>query len=500
MKHNFFANRLMPVIAVIIMLATLASCKKFLESKPVSTASVAQFYKTPADFEQAIVGCYATLGNLYTGNGYYCLITDLRSDNTTEFGPGGGGNEAKLDIDRFTVTSDNEHLTEFWAVSYTLIARVNAILEKIDGITVDQAAKDSYIGQAKAIRALAYFNMVRLWGGVPLVTEPVSDLEASYKVGRSSSEEIYNQITADLTDAEGLLPDSYPEKMVGKITKGAAQSILGEVYLTLKKYPEAVTQFKKVVDGNKYKLLDNYSDLFKGTNQGNSESIFAIQYMSGGNNLGSNFPGFFAPIGSQKILLNGGGNGSFGFNQPTEDIAAAYSNNDVRKNNIGTGYTDANGNFVVAPYIKGYVSAPAGSGYLDSDADWYIVRYADVLLMYAEALNEANNGPAGDAFTALNLVRKRAGLAEISGLDYNAFKVEVYEQERLEAPFEGHRWFDLIRTGRALSVMNSKVATPGSSTTIGITSPIKESQLLYPIPQIVIITSAPAIEQNPGYN
>ena len=100
MKHNFFANRLMPIIAAVIFLITLGSCKKFLESKPISTASVTQFFKTPADFEQAIVGCYGTLGNFYAGNSYYCLVTDLRSDNTTEFGPGGGGNEAKLDIDQ----------------------------------------------------------------------------------------------------------------------------------------------------------------------------------------------------------------------------------------------------------------------------------------------------------------------------------------------------------------------------------------------------------------
>ncbi len=135
-----------------------------------------------------------------------------------------------------------------------------------------------------------------------------------------------------------------------------------------------------------------------------------------------------------------------------------------------------------------------GNGYLDSGADWYIIRYANVLLMYAEALNEANNGPTQEAYDALSMIRERADIGTVSGLDYTSFQANVWEQQRLESPFEGTRWFNLLRTDRALTVMNSKVSTPGSGTTVGISAPIEQFMLLYPIPLIVVTTSDPAID------
>nr|MBA4167204.1 RagB/SusD family nutrient uptake outer membrane protein [Chitinophagaceae bacterium] len=391
-----------------------------------------------------------------------------------------------------------EHVTAFWQNSYTLVARVNSILASVNASSLDQSAKDQYSGQAQALRALSYFNLVRLYGGVPLVLAPVTDIDASYKLGRSSVDEVYTQIIADLTAAEGLLPDSYDASMTGKFTKGAAQSLLGEVYLTTKKYPEAVAEFKKVVESNQYSLLTTYADLYAAGQQGNSESILMAQYKTGEAYLGSNLPNHFAPTGSEGVLTATGG--SYGFNQPTQDIADAYTAGDVRRNNIADGYTGLDGVFVPAKYIRGYVEREVGNGYLDSGADWYIIRYADVLLMYAEALNEVNNGPTSDAVAALNLVRARAQLAPVGALSYSTFQADCYLQERLESPFEGHRWFDLLRTGKALEVMNAKVSTPGSGTTIGISAPIQEFQLVLPIPLIVVTTSAPAIQQNQGYN
>jgi hypothetical protein len=485
-------------IALIVALVSLGSCKKFLESKPISATSVTEFYKTPADFEQAMIGAYSAFAQVYQGNGYFALLTDLHSDNTSELVLGGDGNEAKMDIDRFTITADNEHVTAFWQNSYTLIARVNSILASINTSSLAQGAKDEYTGQAKTLRALSYFNMVRLYGDVPLVTAPVTDIDASYKLKRSSVEDVYTQIIADLVAAEPLLPDTYDASMTGKVTKGAAQSLLGEVYLTHKQYPEAVTAFKKVIDGNQYALLGTYADLYKAGKQGNSESILMAQYKTGEAYLGSNLPNHFAPTGSEGVLTATGG--SYGFNQPTEDIANAYTAGDVRRANIADGYTNSDGNYVPAKYIKGYVDREVGNGYLDSGADWYIIRFGDVLLMYAEAINEAGNGPNSDAYSALNLVKVRANLPAVSGLTYDSFKADVYDQERLESPFEGHRWFDLLRTGKALVVMNSKVSTPGSGSTIGISAPIQEFQLLYPIPLIVVTTSSPAITQNQGYN
>jgi len=482
-------------VAMVILAFSGTSCEDFLESTPISQVGEADFFKTQADFTQAVVGAYSALGQLYSGNGYYSLLVDLRSDNTSELVAGGGGNDAKRNIDEFRETTDNEHLTAFWQNSYVLIARTNSILARIDAAPLADNLKQQYTGEALTMRALAYFNLVRLYGGVPLVTEPVTDIDASYKVGRSTAQQVYAQIEADLVKAEGLVPVSYDDSNVGKATKGAAQSLLGEVYLTQKKYTEAAAQFKKVVTSGTYSLLPAYADLYKAGQQGNAEAIWQVQYKSAANGLGSNLPNHFAPTGSEGITISTGG--AYGFNQPTDDIAAAYTAGDVRRNNIADGYQNG-ATFVAAKYIRGYVERETGGGGSDSGADWYVIRYADVLLMYAEALNEVNKAPNADAYTAINLVRKRAKLTDLSGLTYETFKTAVYNEERLESPFEGHRWFDLLRTDRALTVMNAKVSGPGKST-VGISTPIKSYQLLYPIPALAVITSSPAIVQNEGY-
>ncbi|RAJ90689.1 SusD-like starch-binding protein associating with outer membrane [Larkinella arboricola] len=489
------SKHIITAVALLAVAVAGTSCEDFLESKPVSQIGETDFFKTEADFNQALVGAYSAFAQVYQGNGYYSLLVDLRSDNTTELTAGGDGNDAKRNIDEFRETTDNEHLTAFWQNSYTLIARANSILARIDGAAVADNLKKQYTGEALTLRALGYFNLVRLFGGVPLVTEPVSDIDASYKVGRSTVQQVYAQIEADLVKAEGFVPVSYDESGVGRVTRGVAQSLLGQVYLTQKKYNEAANEFKKVVTSGTYSLLPVYADLYKAGKQGNSEAIWQAQYKSGANYLGSNLPNHFAPTGSEGITIPSGG--AYGFNQPTDDIAAAYSPGDLRRNNIADGYTRG-GTFVAAKYIRGYVERETGGGYLDSGADWYVIRYADILLMYAEALNEVNKGPVADAYTAINQVRKRAGLSDLSGLNYETFKAAVYNEERLESPFEGHRWFDLLRTDRALTVMNSKV-TAGGNKTVGISTPIKPYQLLYPIPALVITTSSPAIVQNDGY-
>lgn len=484
------------ILVIIVTGLSFSSCKKFLDSKPTSQISVDNFYKTEADFNQGLVGAYSAFAHVYQGNGYYSLLIDLRSDNTTELTPGGDGNDAKMNIDEFRETTDNEHITAFWRDSYTLIARANSIISSVTNAQISDDFKKQFTGEAKALRALSYFNLVRLYGDVPLVTEPVSDIDASYKVKRSAADEVYAQIVSDLTEAETALPVSFDDANAGRATVGVAESLLGNVYLTQKKYAEAAAEFKKVIDLNIYGLLPVYADLFKAGMQGNKEAIWQAQYKTGASYLGSNLPNHFAPTGSEGITIASGG--AYGFNQPTEDIANAYGPNDVRRNNIADGYT-SNGAFVAAKYIRGYVERETGGGYADSGADWYVLRFADILLMYAEALNEANQGPTSEAYTSINLVRQRAGLDALAGLNYDTFKAAVYNEERLESPFEGHRWFNLLRTGKALEVMNAKVSQGAGTATVGISAPIKQYQLLYPIPAIVVTTSSPAITQNEGY-
>lgn len=494
-KYNIKAIVLSGLLTTTLV---FSSCKRFLDLQPISQSSVTSFYKTADDFKQAINGTYAAVAGLLVGDhfAYYMLLTDLRSDNCTEFDLGGSRDEQKNAIDRFEETASNETVTAFWQDSYKVIQRANAVLDHIDNAPLDQNLKDQYKGEAKVLRAWAYYNLVRFYGGVPLTVTSQINIEESYKKGRASVETVYEQIISDLADAENLLPSSYPDIETGRVTKGTAEGLLGSVYLTRKKYEEAVTAFEKVINSHQYELLSDYSDLYKAGMQGNKESIWQIQFKSGTDNLGSMFPNWYAPQGSGDILTSTGG--AFGFCQPTDDLAADYEEEDVRREAIGDGFINSQNDYEAAKYAKYYVIRETGSGHDDSGADWYVLRYANVLLMCAEAINEVNQGPTPESYSYLNKVRTRAGLSPVSGLTYESFKATVYHEERLEYPFEGHRWFDLLRTGRALDVMNSKVSQAGDTATIGIISPVKDYQLLYPIPERVVSVS-PDIEQNPGY-
>ncbi|RZK47328.1 MAG: RagB/SusD family nutrient uptake outer membrane protein [Pedobacter sp.] len=494
MKRNFFIKALTSTVLLVSVLS-ISSCKKFLETKQYDRSNEAAFYKTAADFEQAVVGAYGSLAGLYNSGYFYFLLTDMRSDNTSVYVPGGSaGPLSKSEYDDFTLTSNNEHLIGFWDASYSLIQQTNDIITFLEGSEILQAKKDQYKGEAQTLRALAYFNLVRLYGGVPLVLARFSNIDESYQKGRNTVDEVYAQIIADLKSAETLLvTNRNTGDNSGRADKGIALSLLGNVYLTQKKFAEAATEFKKVIDMNVYDLLPNYLDLFKSGQQGNVETVWAAYYLAGVSGSGSGFPNFSAPLSSETVLVATGL--AFGWNQPTADIYNAYAANDVRRSSIGEGFTKAGINYPYK-YIKNYVDNPGGTDG-NSGKDWYIMRYADVLLMYAEAVNETT-GPA-NAYSSINKVRTRAGIGALTaGLDKDQFREAVYLEERRESPFEGHRWFDLVRTGRAISVMNAKVKPNSDVNTVGLPSNIDAHHLLLPIPSIVR-EMAPQVTQNPGY-
>ena len=475
---------------------SVCSCKKFLETKQYDRSNELAFYKTASDFEQAILGAYSSLNNLYNSGNFYFLLTDIRSDNTSVYVPGGSaGPLSKSEYDDFTLTSNNEHLQGYWDVSYSLIQKSNDIITFLAAANIDAAKKNQYKGEAEVLRALAYFNLVRLYGGVPLVVERFKNINDSYQKGRNTVDEVYAQIITDLSDAQTLLvTNRNTGDNSGRADKGIATSLLGNAYLTQKKYPEAATEFKKVIDMGEYSLMPNYPDLFKTGQQGNSETIWQAYYAAGISGSGSSFPNYSAPLNSEDVLIQTGL--AFGWNQPTSDIQKAYELKDVRRSVISDGFTKS-GVYYPYKYINSYVDIAAGTGDGNSGKDWYILRYADVLLMYAEAVNETQ-GPA-TAFSSINLVRIRAGLDPLATtLTKDQFREAVYLEERRESPFEGHRWFDLVRTGRVVAVMNAKVKPLSDPNNIGLASPINEHHLLLPIPSIVRAI-APKVSQNPGY-
>jgi starch-binding outer membrane protein, SusD/RagB family len=396
-------------------------------------------------------------------------------------------------MDLFTINNDDPVIRTTWSNYFSIISRANIMLDRLasaDAYAVPN--KELYIGEAKFLRALAYFDMVRIYGDVPMVTAPLT-VEEAYKTPREKVEKIYNEvIIPDLLEAGAKLPVKYSGGDVGRATKGAAKSILGKVYLTVKDFPKAEAVLMEVT-GMGYALLPDYNALFDYTkDEHHSEYIFDIEYEQGMGE-GSTFTTNFCPKNPALATFYGVTGGQNGANNPPRSLFALFPAGDLRKDiTAADGHTDANGVFHpliptsndVQTFTKKYMVRLIATN--DSRANWKVIRYADVLLMLAEALNE--NGKTEEALVYLNAVHERAGLDDYSSLSKEDAREKIYLERRLELSFEGHRWFDLLRTGRALEVM----APYG----------MKPHMTIFPIPlnQIQLINDPSIFPQNPGYD
>ncbi|WP_221307391.1 RagB/SusD family nutrient uptake outer membrane protein [Rhabdobacter roseus] len=484
---------------VIGLLFLLGSCTdQFLNLSPLSNANVENFYKTEKDFEVAVNGAYVSLRASGVFHDYVPLMGDLHSDNTT-VGTTAGARTAFFEMSEFRDQPTSTIVSTVWNHHYEGIARCNIVLDRIEPVLFDsEPLKNQYIAEARFLRALYYFNLVRIFGDVPLIVKEVKSIDLAYGMGRTPVQDIYASIEADLQFATTHLPATYAAAQVGKATSGAAKGLLGKVYLTRRKFAESAQVLKEVISSGRYQLLPHFADLWKTTHKNSRESLFEVQFKKqAGSGTGSNYSVRFTPYLSSAVLV-GAASTEGGYNTPTEDLLAAYSDSDLRKAvSVAEGYTDQNGNAVrglSGRHTKKFLGAfTAGQG---ADDNWPVLRYADVLLLYAEALNEVGFQPAGEAFTYLNQVRARAGLAPLSPTatdedlrvaDQRAFRLALEKERRLELALEGHRWFDLVRTGRALEVLQSKQY------------PMQEYHLLFPIPQQQIDINPRVLTQNTGY-
>lgn len=474
------------LIAMATLFIMTCCSEDFIELAPISTVSTDALYKTDRDFQDAVTGIYGVYQTEYLN---MWLYGDIRGDDSWDELV--KGTAAAMDL--FTINNDDGVIRNTWRNYYNIINRANVTLDKIETAEVSVVTnKDRHIGEAKFLRALAYFNLVRIFGDVPMVTEPVG-IADSYKAARTAVATIYQEvIIPDLLDAETKLPASYTGQNVGRATKGAAKALLGKVYLTIKDFTAAEAKLQEVTTMG-YALLPVYNSLFDFTkNEHHSEYIFDIEFEEGiaeGSNYTNNFlpknPGL-----TSFYKVTGGGNDA---NNPPASLFALFAPNDLRKDvTAANGHYDANGNFILlvpsanasSTFTKKYLVQVIVNG--DSKANWKVIRYADVLLMYAEALNE--NGKTGEALTQLNLIRKRAGVDEYAGLTKDETRESIYLERRLELAFEGHRWFDLLRTGRALSVMEPYGMKPNMT--------------VFPLPlsQVQLINDPAIFPQNPGYD
>ena len=480
------------LIAIALLGFSFSSCSDFLEQNPQTDLSENDFYKTADDILSAVNGAYSSLqeGDIY-GNWY--VFGEIPSDNTRN--QLSGSVTTQNEFDQFYIDTQNSMIANFWKAAYKVINRTNTILGRIDGIEINTELANRYKLECKFIRALMYFNLVRVYGDVPLVLKEIS-ISESYDILREPKENVYNQIIADLKEAQDL-PVSYSTAEDGRATQGAAKALLANVYMTLHKYAEAETILAEIINSGRYSLLENtpgslnidgYKNVFSPVNHNSKEGIFEIQFLKGGYGEGSNYANNFAPENSGTNVVAVGGTG--GNNIPEMDIYNAYEEGDLRRDfSMSLGYYDnrKNNEWVESRYVCKFMDVPYQNN--DASNNYPVIRYADVILMYAEALNQ--NGKTAEACKYLNMTRRRGfgyqttetSPVDLQTTDKTQFERMVEQERRVELAFENHRWFDLIRTGRAVEVMKSK----GFS--------LNETNLTCPIPQKQIDVN-PKLTQN----
>lgn len=455
-------------LTVIILALFVISCgDDFTNLAPISQRNVDNFFTNANDFELALNGAYSALhlDGMYSQS--HWVMFEMRSDNTDQ-GPDvtGLANELAV-IHIFNENSLNGFIGDMYRDHYVLINRTNVILDRIDGVSMNQTQRDQIRGQALFLRSLAYYNLAIAFGNVPLILTEITDI--NQRITQSNKTAILERVAQDLATAEGLLPDAYPAAQRGRATKGAAAALLGKVHLTLGNNGQAETVLRRVLTMG-YSLVPDYANLWGVANSNNSESIFEVQYRSGGLGTGSPFTNYFSP---SPLLQNGLGNAR---NRPTENMWDAYEPGDLRRDiSMALTYVNPNTNAAVeARHILKFRSEPFQNN--DSDINWPVLRYADVLLMLAEAIGESP-----EAYGLINQVRARAGLGPIDASTPGTFADKLLQERRVELAFENHRWADLLRFNRAEQVMQQQ----------GL-----NARLLFPIPQREIDVT-PGFQQNP---
>lgn len=429
--------RVVAAIACCWTTLSMFSCTDFVDLKYPTIVGQDQYYNTQSDFQAAVNGLYASLRPVY--NDFHTLA-ELPSDNTqaNDYTLG------LLSLDQMTWLDNNTNIQNLWLNSYRVIGQANTILGRINAVSMDENVKARFIAEAKFIRALMYFNLVRFFGDVPLVVNEIKTEAEAYGYLRESVQVVYDQIELDLTDAIAILPSVGQVENDGRATKGAAQGLLGTVYVAQRSFEEALPILAELIGDGHYKLLDDYEALFLAPNKNNEEMLFSIQYHSNGNAEGSNFSILFAPFGSGTEITSGGNPAQV--NEGTQDLWDAFEEGDARKPVAIAKYSPTG-----VYYTRKFLDKPTAN--YEANNNWPVLRYADVKLLYAETLNELGRG--SDAMDELNDVRRRADLDGLSGLGQAALRDAIQRERRVELCFEGHRWFDLLRTGNMVDVMSA---------------------------------------------
>ena len=486
-----------PIIWLLtIIIFTVTACKK-LEENPSSVIVSSQFFKTQSDAISSVNAVYSSLNSDPNGDfplygRQLNLLVENASDNQI-FSPSNTNPDVRA-LGVSTYIPSNSRIQKVWQQLYFGINKANIAIDHVPNVSADTVLKNRLVREAKFIRGLLYFNLVRLYGDVPLVLhEPKSVNIEDLLVKRSATTTVYQQIIADLTDATSL-PKTYGTADLGRATSGAAHSLLAKVYVTQKLWPKALTELNTIINGGYgYALFPNYKDVFQKATKNGIEHIFSVQFESnlGAKNVVQNLSQSFTSFNT----------GTFPIDVPAnKSVYELFSPLDTRRETTfyDSVYNAATGKYVVfknayTPYFNKFVDytlSPLNTQ-AQSGVNYPVIRYADILLLYAEVVNNIS-GPSAEAYNAINKVRARAKIADLTpGLSADAFRDSVFLERRKEFIQEGHRWFDLVRQGGNIYVDALKKIPEKSA--------VSSKNILFPIPQTERELNT-LLTQNPGYN
>ena len=454
-------KKIYTIVLTVIMLSCFTACKDQLDLQPISAIGDNAFYNTPDEINAAVVAIYDGLQNVVLRE---FALTEMRSDNTRTKNSEGDWAQ----FQEFDVRPTNLAISSYWSSNYNVIFRANKVLENLDVVTND-TQRAQYEGEAKFVRALAHFNLMRAYGAVPYIDRVIIQTDSEY-MSRDPQSDVLAAIIADLTEAMGKLP-SRSGIAEGRATSGAAAALLAKAQLTAGNYPAAETLLSQLLSSPDYELVNDYRDVFY--SELNSEIIFAIQFLNDNTNESQDF----------SFEMTAGGLAS-GLNYVTNNFIAAVDPLDTERS---------------ATLFNPNVSLEVGKFMTTSnDArlcgnDWIVLRLADVYLMHAEAIMAGGTSTNDlDAIASYNAIRNRVGLSTLP-LDGSATLTRdmLLKERRIELAFENHRLYDLVRFGVAESVLSAFAVSEGYN--------FAATDLLLPIPQREIDTSFGILTQNPGY-
>ena len=510
MKKIFCKN-----IVVVLLSVGFFSCERFLDVPPQGQVTEEAIARDPQAAVDLVNGAY---NSLWFGEAFgpadvhslnYVMLTEVASDNS-EKGSSSADYEPALQIDNFTLTPGNSIVNNIWRGYYRAIARVNQAIDRVPLSPLPQEQRDELMAEVRFLRGYFYFNLVRFFGGVPLLTRVPEPSEANNPEfqTRASRDSVYDLIVSDLQFALAHLRDK-GETETGRVTRGAAASLLAKVYMYLEEWQHVYDLTSMVINGEtgNYDLLPEYENIWRESGENSVESIFEVQ--TGENNQCNNAIQLYVVSQGPRA---GGRFGwqdlGFGFNSPSEDLVNDYEPNDPRVNSTVI-FVDNDGTFLWDGFripskdsvenfrynYKAYHSRRQESNCGNNDylpKNLRILRFAEVLLMHAEAANELNL--AAEALESLNRVRARARggnesiLPDITNTAQAALREIIWHERRVELAMEHDRFFDIVRQGRAAALLQAQ----GKNFVAG-------KNEVFPIPAEQIQLSGGLLEQNPGY-